>query len=434
MRKQLTEAMVTRLASPTTGRIELFDAIVPGLALRVTATGGKSYTVRGRVKGQPNPLRITLGDATVMKLTEARQAASDALRAMRAGEQPRPPKQAASEAADRERVKEERERRGTFGAVAERFIAEHVSKLRAEKQTASEIRRYLIGAWGPKPISSITDDDVGEVIRQIAEAGKLAQARRVLAHAKRLFRWAAAPARPRDERLRFNPTLALSATKDFDLRPTPRQMALSSDHVREIWTAADQLGEPFGPFFRLLLMCGQRRGEVAEMTWPELDLDRDHVWNISAARMKAKRPHEVPLSQAMVELLTELRERRGPGDFVFSTTFGERPISGFSKVKARLDKLIADAREAEGLPPLAPWTIHDIRRAVRTGLGAIPSVPHDIRELVIAHVPPALVQTYDLHAYRDEKRQALTLWSERLARIVEPPPAGTNVMPLRAVR
>lgn len=433
MRKQLTETMVNRLAPPAAGRIELFDAIVPGLALRVTANGAKSYVVRGRVKGDKDPRRLTLGDAKVMKLADARQAASDALRAMRAGERPQPPKKAAEEAAERERAKAERERRNTFEAVAEAFIAEHVSKLRAQKQTASEIRRYLIGAWGPQPISSITDDDVGEVIRQIAEAGKVAQARRVLAHAKRLFRWAAAPARPREERLRTNPTLALSATKDFDIRPAPRQLALSADHLRAIWNAADQLGDPFGPFFRVLLLSGQRRGEVAEITWGELDLDRDQVWNIPADRMKAKRPHEVPLSPAMLALLKDLRERRGPGDFVYSTTWGQRPISGFSKVKARIDKLIAETRAAEGLAPLPAWTIHDIRRAVRTGLGALP-IPHDVRELVIAHVPPALVQTYDLHAYRDEKRQALTLWSERLARLVEPPPAEANAVPVRATQ
>src|SRR5262249_30217819 len=162
----------------------------------------------------------------------------------------------------------------------------------------------------------------------------------------------------------------------------PRHAALSNDHLRLIWTAAEQLGEPFGPFFRMLLVSGQRRGEVGEMTWGELDLSRELVWNIPAARMKAKRPHEVPLSPAMVDLLTAWREHRGMGDFVFSTTFGQRPISGFSKVKARLDRIIAEKRAAElgEENPLPAWTIHDLRRAVRTGLGAIPSVPHDIRE------------------------------------------------------
>lgn len=430
MRQKITTAVVANTRPPATGRLEIFDEYLPGFALRITSNGVRSFVVRARVKGHNQPVTLTLGDVRDMKLAAARQAASDALRKMRAGTDPREEKKAAAEVVELERTKAERERRNTFEAVAEAFIAEHVSKLRAEKQTASEIRRYLIAAWGSQPIASITDDDVGEVIRKIAEAGKLSQAKRVLAHAKRLFRWAAAPARPRGDRLRINPTLSLSATKDFDIRPAPRQMAISADHLRLMWKMADQLGEPFGPFFRLLLLSGQRRGEVAEMTWAELDLERDHVWNVPAGRMKAKRPHEVPLSPALVALLMDLRERRGAGDFVFSTTRGRRPISGFSKVKNRLDRLTAEAREADRLPALATWTIHDIRRAVRTGLGAIPSVPHDIRELVIAHVPPALVQTYDLHAYRDEKRHALTLWSERLARIIEPLPF--NVTPLRA--
>jgi integrase len=271
------------------------------------------------------------------------------------------------------------------------------------------------------------------VIRDITEAGKGTQARLVLAYAKRLFRWAAAPARPRGERLRGNPTLALSARKDFDIVPSQRQTALSPDDLRLIWRAAGELGEPFGLFFRMLMLTGQRRNEVADMMWSELDVERDKIWVIPAERMKAKRSQEVPLTPAMVALLTEMAARRGRGDYVFSTTFGERPISGFSKAKARLDKLIVEmhiadvgAEEAQR-HPLPAWVIHDLRRAVRTGLGAIPSVPHDIRELVIAHVPSTLVQTYDLHAYRDEKRQALTLWNERLARVVEPPPAD-NVL------
>jgi integrase len=416
MRKQLTAAMIEKLRSPATGRVEIFDAIVPGLALRVTSNGAKSFIVRGRVRGRPDPIRLTLGDHVALKLADARQVASEALRAMRSGTDPREIKRAEIEAEKAKAAAAERERANTFGAVAEAFIAEHVVKLRSEKQCASEIRRYLIAEWDRKPISTITADDVAEIIRQIADAGKLAQARRVLAHAKRLFRWAAAPGR---SRLAVNPTFALSAKKDLDIYIMPRQVALSHDQLRLIWNTAKSLGEPFGPFFQMLLLSGQRRSEVAEMTWGELDLDRELVWNIPAERMKAKRPHEIPLIPEMARLLTDLRAHRGRGDYVFSTSLGDRPISGFSKVKGRLDKMIDEMRGDAEKTRLPAWTIHDIRRAVRTGLSAIPRVPHDIRELVIAHVPPALVQTYDLHAYRDEKRQALTLWSERLARIVK---------------
>src|SRR5262249_49244231 len=100
---------------------------------------------------------------------------------------------------------------------------------------------------------------------------------------------------------------------------------------------------------------------------------------------------------------------------------GQRPISDFDQVKRRLDRLIRGE-----MPEMQPWTNHDIRRAVRTNLGAIPQIPHDVAELVVAHVPDRLTRTYNLHGYRAEKRQALELWGERLARIVEPD-AGTGV-------
>jgi integrase len=273
-----------------------------------------------------------------MKLSAAREAASDVLRACRAGKHPREARKVSTEAA-------ERQGKNTFAAVAEEFITQHVTKLRSKSRTEAEIRRYLIVRWGDRPISTISADDVGELIRQIVHDGKPHMARLLLAHTKRLFRWAAAPGR---SRLKTNPCLALSAKKDFDIAVTPRQLALSHDHLRLIWKTAKTLG---GPFFRMLLLTGQRRSEVAEMTWGELDLDNERVWNIPATRMKAKRPHEIPLTPEMVVLLKDLREHRGSGDFVFSTSLGERPISGFSKVKGRLDKSIAEMRgDAEKRP------------------------------------------------------------------------------------
>ncbi|HVM77635.1 MAG TPA: integrase arm-type DNA-binding domain-containing protein [Stellaceae bacterium] len=437
MRKQLTAEMIGKLRPPATGRIELFDSIVPAMAVRITKNGAKTFVVRARVKGWSQPIRMTLGDATAMKLTDARQEASDLLKECRAGRDPREARRAkAAEAAH--------QRKSTFAVVAEDFIADHVSTLRDKDHAEAEIRRFLIKPWGKKPIASITDDDVAERIRAIKSENGSHVTRRVLAYAKMLFRWAAAPGRP--GRLKHNPCAMLSAKRDFGLELTPRQVVLTADHVRYIWHAAASLSEPFGPFVRLLMLSGQRRGEVAGMKWTELDLDGERVWSIPAERMKAGRPHEVPLSAEMVAILRELRdardkkesereETRAKGDYVFSTTSGVRPISGFSKAKRALDEAVAtlhmkareDAR-ASGKHvhnnELPTWRLHDIRRTVRTGLGAIPSIPHDIRELVVAHVPPALVTTYDLHDYREEKRQALTLWAERLARIVAPSTGG----------
>jgi len=412
-KRNLTAAAIEKLAPPAAGRLDVFDQLLPWMAVRITPKGHKSFVVRARVRGHLQPITYTLGSTDLLSLAVAREHAREVLLTMRRGIDPRQEKRAlaATVAAST---------RATFAVVAEEFIAEHVVNLRTGQRNASDLRKHLVSVWGNRPIASLDVDDVASVIRRIAEGHGIATATRLLANLKKLLRWAASPARPRDVRLPVNPARDLAAS-DFGWRATARQVQLSDAHLRAIWQAAEALGDPMGPYLHMLMLSGQRRSEVANMTWNELDLDGEHVWSIPAARMKAKRPHECPLTPAMVALLAELREHRGTGPYVFSADGGKHPITGFGTLKTRLDRAITE--------PLAPWTLHDIRRAVRTGLGALPSVPHDIRELVIAHVPPALARTYDLHDYRDAKRQALTLWGERLARIVEPP--ADNVTELR---
>jgi hypothetical protein len=110
------------------------------------------------------------------------------------------------------------------------------------------------------------------------------------------------------------------------------------------------------------------------------------------------------------------------GDHVFSTTFGVKPVNGFSKAKQAID--------AE-MPKMPGWVLHDIRRTVRTHLSALP-VPDLVRELVIGHTKPGLHKVYDQHAYVAEKRHALELWSARLRDILTPAPA--NVVKMRRGR
>jgi integrase len=171
----------------------------------------------------------------------------------------------------------------------------------------------------------------------------------------------------------------------------------------------------------MLALTGQRKSEVAEARWSEIDLKRK-LWTIPAERMKAAAPHVVPLADDVVALLVAL-PRFNKGDCLFSTTFGTKPVNGFSKAKERLDRLMI--RELGKLPG---FVLHDIRRTVRTRLSALP-VPDLVRELVIAHTKPGLHKVYDLHAYELEKRQALDLWAARLRSIVEP--LATNMVQMR---
>jgi integrase len=184
-----------------------------------------------------------------------------------------------------------------------------------------------------------------------------------------------------------------------------------------LWQLTEGLGYPAAPFVRLLLLTGQRLREVAEMSWSEVDLEKT-LWVIPPERMKGTAAHEVPLAPATVALLKSLP--RWHGDFVFSTTGGERPISGFSKMKSRIDAAMKES--------IAPWRFHDLRRTMRTGLGALP-IPSNVCELCIAHAQPGLHQVYDRHSYREEKRRALQLWAARLKEIVEPHETS-NVIPI----
>jgi integrase len=167
---------------------------------------------------------------------------------------------------------------------------------------------------------------------------------------------------------------------------------------------------------RLLMLTGQRKSEVAEARWSEIDLDK-REWTIPPGRMKMDTAHIVPLTDDAIKVLESLPRFRS-GDHLFSATYGKTAVVGFAKAKSRLDKLMP--------PDTPPWVLHDIRRTMRTHLSALP-IPDLVRELVIAHAKPGLHKVYDQHAYAAEKRHALELWAARLRSIVDLPLAANVI-------
>ena len=132
----------------------------------------------------------------------------------------------------------------------------------------------------------------------------------------------------------------------------------------------------------------------------------------------------VPLSDQAVAVL-KFVPHFTKGDYLFTTTLGEKPVAGFSKAKDRLDKLMA---ENLGNPP---WVIHDIRRTVRTRLASL-RIPDMVAEMIIGHGRKGIQRVYDQHSYENEMREALELWAARLRDIVTPPP--DNVVRLKKER
>jgi integrase len=198
----------------------------------------------------------------------------------------------------------------------------------------------------------------------------------------------------------------------------PRQRTLGDAELRALWQASETIGYPFGPLYRLLLLTGARKSEMAGAQWSEFDLDK-RVWLVPPERFKSNATHMVPLSDQAVSVLKSVPHFT-KGDHLFTTTFGEKPVAGFSKGKARLDKLMN----------AAPWVIHDIRRTVRTRLASL-RIPEMVAEMVIGHGRKGIQRVYDQHSYED-MREALELWAARLRDIVTPPPE--NVVRLKKDR
>jgi integrase len=429
----LTDRSVQGLKPALAGsRTVVWDALLPGLAVRVSGKGKRSFYAVRRRTGAQQPSWVLLGAYPAMTLAEARAAAREALGALLEGHDP------ATLALAKGHAKEEAERRseaGKFCAVAEHFIKQHLPRLRTSRAAEALIRRELIPVLGDKPMGEIRRRDVIALLEAIVVRGETAQgrarprsggeyaARHALAQLRKIFNWALS----RDiEGLEANPC---GRVKEGDLlgASKARDRVLTDAELRIVWAAAQATSYPFGPLVRGLLLTGQRLSEIAKARLSEIDVGGT-VLMIPAERMKGKSVHVVPLTDRMSELLAELPSFSG-GDFLFTTTAGRRPISGFSKMKRRFDKTVAE------LGPVAHWTLHDLRRTARTGMAAA-GVEVFFAELVIGHRQGGVHRVYDLHRYEAEKREALERWERRLFGIVEsePEPAAPIVarMPIRA--
>jgi integrase len=423
MRRLTDRTLRTLRPAKANRRYDVMDVEARGLGVRVNDKGLKTFIVIARYPGAKSSARRTLGVFPDMSLAEAREGARYWRRLVRDGIDPRVEQQ-------KRRLEEARRQENSFSSVAEAYFA-HLKRqgLRRAREVERDIRREFMPHWAQRAITDIARHDVLQVIESAIDRGAPWQAHHIHSYANRLFNWAIERG-----------TYGLESSPCDRMRPAkiigkkvPRSRVLADDELRAFWRAANRIDYPFGPLFQILALTGQRRSEVANARWGEIDLKRK-LWTIPAARMKANAAHVVPLTAEVMAILLSL-PRFNKGDCLFTTTFGAKPVNGFSKAKKRLDRemwrtLNAVARlRGDARATLAPFVLHDIRRTMRTGLSALP-VSDLVRELVISHTKPGLHKVYDQHAYFDEKRHALELWEARLRSIVTPPPE--NVVQLRA--
>ena len=407
-RETLTVKRVEKAKAPTEGRTEILDSEVPQMSLRITSTGHKSYSVRTRINGA-QVRRVLPHDAS--DLAEARDLAREILRYAKLGRDILEERRKEADAAEEARSASQRLE---WTKVREEFIEDYCKpNQRHWPETERILKNYVDPHWKGRLLTAIERDDILELVKKIKKDHGLYMANRTLAHVRKLFNWAAL----QPKMLKVTPIVRGMAQKG----EKARDRVLSDDELRALWKAAETLPSPFRQYIHLLMLTGQRTGEIRGLEWKEIN-KADGLIEFRAAKYKNGKPHVVPMSPMVAEILEAL-PKVGESRFALTTT-GKAPIDSDTKLKNRLDATIT---KAEG-EAMANWRPHDIRRTMRTNLSKL-GIASDIGERVMGHVIGGVRGVYDRHSFNDEKRRALTAWENYLSRVVGRT-SGDNVVAL----
>ncbi len=375
---KLTKRVIDQLQSMEKDQF-YWDTGITGLALKVTPKGKKIFLVQYRPGGRGTPTRkLTIGPYGDVTFHKAQTEAKRILGLRAEGRDPAFEKQQAKHRAVSNK----------FADIANDFLTKHASQNRTVNETTRIIKRDVLPKWGKRSIHEIGKRDVNALLDAVVARGSHVMANRLLAALRKLFNWCVSRGT-----ITASPCEGIAAPH----REKSRDRVLSDDELVAIFNTAKQMGGAFGAVIQMLILTAQRRNEVSEMTWSELDLDYSQ-WTIPSARTKNEKPHFVHLSPQATAGISSLSH---VGAFVF-TSNGKTPFSGFSKAKKRLDELSS----------VTDWRLHDIRRTVVSGMAKLGIAPH-IADKILNHQSGTIsgvAAVYQRHEFLDERKTALDAW------------------------
>jgi integrase len=394
---RLTRQNIVKLRLPV-GKSEtiVFDDTLSGFGLRIRAGGKRTWIAQYRIGKKQR--RVTLGTVEALGPDEAKKAGKAALAKVQLGSDPQIEKVEARSRAD-----------STLASAANQYL--HRAKGRLRASSYREVVRHLEQYWAPlheMPVYQIRRANIAVLLTKIASTNGPFAANRARATLSAFFSWAMG-----EGLTESNPVIGTHRPAE----EIARDRVLKDEEIRLLRQSAGD-GD-FGTILRLLVLTGQRPGEVGGMLWSEIDLNRE-LWNIAADRTKNGLAHDVPLSAPALEIIRGIPRREGR-ELVFGSRSG--PFQGWSKAKGALDmRMLLVLREERGSKAqLLPWRVHDIRRTVATRMADLGVLPHVV-EAVLNHISghkAGVAGIYNRASYAAEKRQALELWADRVSRIVE---------------
>ena len=405
---KLTQRRIDDLQCPPGKKDALvFHGGQRGLGVRVTAGGGKTYLAQYTIAGSKR--RIPLGSCSAISLAAAREAVQAILGDVAKG---RDPDGERKEAARKVMEKAEAEAL-TLGALIDKWENRHLVERRpGYAAEATRALRFGFKKHLKSPAAALTPKTAKAILNAIADDGKKATARLTGAYGRACYGWAIGK-----DLLVENPFAGIKLDA-----VSSRERVLSDEELAAVWGATKGPG-PYNAIVRTLILTGQRREEVAGMTWAEIAPDLS-TWTVPASRTKNGVAHIVPLpllAQAIIKSTHRTSKDDDEPKFVFPGRAGA--FNGFSKAKFALDE-DSDVKD---------WRLHDLRRTMATGLQRL-GVRLEVTEAILNHVSGSragVVGIYQRHEWAEEKRAALNAWDEHVAAIVEGREKAGNVTPIR---
>jgi integrase len=400
---KFTQDAIEALKAPSEYRVYWWDNTAPGFGIRISSKGKKVWVCQYRVGGKSVMETI----ATFAELPSLKDAKTRAMRsklAARDGENPIAEKRVARQA-------HQKHKSLTFADAFDRYVREYCNRnLRPStlKETERMFAHDIAPTLGKRPLTEITRRDIERLMEHKASTrdrprigrtgGSGIMANRNLAKLNTFFAWCV-----RKELLTVNP----AASVDRLVKEIARDRILEDEEILAFWHATETLGYPYAPMFKLLLLTGQRRGEVAGMRWAEINREK-RLWTIPRERSKNDKAHFVHLSPLALQIIEAVPNT---GDALFGTP------NNFNLVKQRLD---AEMIERHG-SAIEHWTLHDLRRTAASGMAQLNIPPHVV-DKILNHTSSNLrgiALVYNRYQYLDERQNALDAWAQRVEGLVK---------------
>jgi integrase len=364
-----------------------WDAGLPGFGIKVTPRGRKVFLVLYRLAGAGSRLRkYTIGPYGRVTLPMARAQAQKIFAARLDGRDP-----AEEKKESRRRLVVDR-----IDDLVETFIREHVAKIGTSRRITNLLRRDVIPHWGTKSIHEIKKRNVSDLVSLIAQRNAHAS-HRLLKTLKTFFRWCVGRAV-----IDFSPAEGISSL----YREASRDRVLADPELAAVIIAARRMPPPYGPIVEFLALTGQRREEVAQLKWEELD-EKTRTWTIPASRTKNKRAHIVHISEPAWKVIEACL---GGAPYVLGTATGKR-FQSFGKEKRAIDKLSS----------VTGWRLHDLRRTIVSGIARLGVPPH-VADKILNHQEGTIsgvAAVYQRHDFLIERKEALDRWGAHVEQIVQ---------------